>query len=287
MPELEPIRMTGSTIDTQRSFRFHAGYLPLFAHEAGAAELSTWIPARRALSVNPLILLREEVVPPEQYASVGCGMHRATTPNVEGSRARRSDMRKALAFRRSWLPILAALTFVGSARRADAQGFISPFLGYNFGGDAGCPQITDCKDKQANYGVAFGALGSIVGFEAEVARTNEFFGESSNQSTSVLTFMGNFMLAPKFGPIQPYGVGGLGLMRTSIESAGQNDDENQIAWNVGGGLIGFFSSHVGVRGDVRYFHALEVLDFSRFPNLPVREKKLEFNRFSVAVVFKF
>jgi opacity protein-like surface antigen len=196
-------------------------------------------------------------------------------------------MCEALAFRRSWLPILAALILVGSARRADAQGFISPFLGYNVGGDAGCPEITGCEDKHANYGVAFGALGSFVGFEAEIARTNDFFGASSNQSTNVLTFMGNFMLAPKVGPIQPYGLGGIGLMRTSIESAGQNEDENQIAWDIGGGLIGFFSSHVGVRGDIRYFHALEVLDFSRFPNLPIREKKLEFGRFSVAAVFKF
>jgi len=196
-------------------------------------------------------------------------------------------MCKASAFFRSWLRLLAALILVCSACRADAQGFISPFLGYNFGGDAGCPQITDCQDKHANYGVAFGALGGLVGFEAEVARTNDFLGASSNQSTNVLTFMGNFMLAPKFGPIQPYGVGGIGLMRTSIESAGQNDDENQIAWDAGGGLIAFFSSHFGVRGDVRYFHALEVLDFSRFPNFPIRETKLEFGRFSVAVVFKF
>jgi len=198
-------------------------------------------------------------------------------------------MCEAWAFRRSWLHILAVLVLAlaGSARRVDAQGFISPFLGYNFSGDAGCPQITDCEDKHANYGVSVGALGSIVGFEAEFARTNDFFGASPNQTTTVMTFMGNFMLAPKFGPIQPYGVGGLGLMRTRIESAGQDDDENQLAWDVGGGLIAFFSSHVGVRGDVRFFHAVEVLDFSRFPNLPIRETKLQFGRFSVAAVFKF
>jgi opacity protein-like surface antigen len=183
--------------------------------------------------------------------------------------------------------VLAALMLVAGARPADAQGFVSPFVGYNFGGDAGCPQITDCKDKRVNYGVAFGALGGLVGFEAEVARTNDFLGASSTQSTNVLTFMGNFMLAPKFGPIQPYALGGIGLMRTSIESAGQDDDENQIAWDAGGGLIAFFSSHVGVRGDVRYFHAFEVLDFSSFPNFPIRETKLEFGRVSVAVVFKF
>src|SRR5262249_45828692 len=95
------------------------------------------------------------------------------------------------------------------------------------------------------------------------------------------------MLAPKIGPIQPYGLAGIGLMRTTIESAGQDDDENQVAWDLGGGLIGFFSSHVGVRGDIRYFHAFEVIDFSRFPSLPIRETNLDFGRFSVAVIFNF
>ena len=184
-------------------------------------------------------------------------------------------------------PSRTALILVGSAGRADAQGFISPFYGYNFSGDAGCPKITDCKDRHANYGVSFGALGGLVGFESEIAHTSEFFGASSNQSTDVLTFMGNFMLAPKFGPIQPYGLAGLGLLRTTIEAVGQDADDNQLAWDIGGGLMAFFGAHVGVRGDVRYFHAVEVIDFSRFPSLPIRDTKLDFGRFSVAVVFKF
>ena len=193
-------------------------------------------------------------------------------------------MCKALAFRRSWL-----LPGRADSRRQRTPGGrpdSSAPLGYNWR-RWGCPEITGCEDKHVNYGVAFGALGGIFGFEGEVAHTSDFFGASSGQSTSVLTFMGNFMLAPKFGPIQPYAVGGLGLMRTSIESAGQDDAENQIAWDVGGGLIGFFSSHIGVRGDVRYFHALEVLEFSRVLNLPIRETKLDFGRFSMAMVFKF
>jgi hypothetical protein len=55
-------------------------------------------------------------------------------------------MREAFLVRRSSVFILAVLVVAGSARQAHAQGFISPFLGYNFGGDAGCPEITDCKD---------------------------------------------------------------------------------------------------------------------------------------------
>ena len=196
-------------------------------------------------------------------------------------------MREMLAARRLWIPVMALAAIIGSARPASAQGFISPFFGYNFGGDAGCPEITNCEDKHANYGVAFGALGSVVGFEAEFAHTNDFLGASSvTENTNVLTFMGNFMLAPKFGPIQPYGLAGIGLIRTSFEGGG--DDQNQAGYDLGGGLMAFFSSHVGIRGDVRYFHAFEVLDLSRFPSLNLnQETKLDFGRFSVAVVFKF
>jgi len=51
---------------------------------------------------------------------------------------------------------------------AQAQGFISPSLGYNFGGDAGCRSATDCHDKNWNWGGSMGALGSVVGFETEL-----------------------------------------------------------------------------------------------------------------------
>jgi opacity protein-like surface antigen len=197
-------------------------------------------------------------------------------------------MRQTFMVRRIWIPVLSAVVILAAtAPRAGAQGFVSPFIGYNFGGDAGCPEITGCEDKHVNWGVSFGALGSIVGFEAEFAHTNDFFGSSAAQSTSVLTFMGNFMVAPKIGPVQPYGLAGVGLMRTSVESAGTDTDENQFAWDIGGGLIGYFSRHVGLRGDIRYFHSFELLDLSKLPALPIQQTKLDFGRFSGALVFKF
>jgi len=196
-------------------------------------------------------------------------------------------MRKTLRVRRRWIHAVAALLLLASARQANAQGFVSPFVGYNFGGDSGCPEITNCDDKHVNWGLGFGALGSIVGFEAEFSKTSDFFGSTSNQSTDVVTFMGNFMLAPKVGPIQPYLEAGIGLIRTSVENVGENSDESQIGWDVGGGVIAFFSRHVGVRGDIRYFHSFELLDTSKLPNLPINETKLNFGRFSGALVLKF
>jgi opacity protein-like surface antigen len=196
-------------------------------------------------------------------------------------------MAHTLTTRRPWIHAFAILAFMSVSRSAGAQGFVSPFVGYNFGGDAGCPEITNCEDKHTNWGVSFGALGGIVGFEAEIAHTSDFFGKLGSSSSDVLTFMGNFMLAPKFGPIQPYGLAGIGLIRTSVDTTGGSDDENQAGWDAGGGLIAFFSRHVGIRGDVRYFHSFEVLDLSRFPNLQIRDTKLDYGRFSGALVFKF
>ena len=192
--------------------------------------------------------------------------------------------------RRSLAALFAALFLFAGTRPAHAQGFISPFIGYNFGGDAGCPEITNCQDKRADYGVSIGALGSIVGFEAELGYTKNFFGETVGQTSNVLTLMGNFMLAPKIGPVQPYGLAGLGLIRTSVEGVGTSSDQNQFGWDLGGGLMVFFGQHVGVRGDVRYYHAFQVLDFLNLQNLPIPGlggTKLDYGRAAAAVVFKF
>ena len=59
--------------------------------------------------------------------------------------------------------LLTLLISISSAAPARAQGFVSPFIGYNFGGDSGCVEITNCEDKNLNWGVGVGALGSIFG----------------------------------------------------------------------------------------------------------------------------
>ena len=64
------------------------------------------------------------------------------------------------------------------ASPAAAQGFVGGTLGNNFGGDSGCPEISNCEDKNVNWGVSVGALGGIVGFELELAQIPDFFGDS-------------------------------------------------------------------------------------------------------------
>ena len=182
---------------------------------------------------------------------------------------------------------LAALFLFGMSGTVSAQSFISPFIGYNFGGDAGCPEISDCENKTRNLGVAFGSVGNVFGAELEFSFIDNFFGEIPGASSNVLTLMGNVMLAPKFGIVQPYGVVGLGLIKSHAEFsvAGLLDsDNNDFGWDIGGGMIVYFGQHFGVRGDIRYFHAFPDLDIL---GLSLSDAKLDFGRVSGAAVFKF
>jgi opacity protein-like surface antigen len=186
--------------------------------------------------------------------------------------------------------LFTTLLALGSVQRAHAQAFVSPFIGYNFGGDAGCPAITNCDDKRVNYGVSLGALATFIGFELEIAYTPDFFGSISNTDTNVLTSMGNLMLAPKFGPVQPYGVIGVGLIHTSVSQVGVTNTQNQFGFDGGGGLMIFFNNHVGVRGEVRYFHSFQAFDRLNLPpgaQVDIGGQKLDFGRVAGGFVFKF
>jgi opacity protein-like surface antigen len=182
---------------------------------------------------------------------------------------------------------LTLLFSLATTRPAEAQAFISPFIGYDFSGDSGCPEISGCEDKHANFGVSIGSLGNVFGTELEFAYVPDFFGEIPGVSSSVLSLMGNVMLAPKLGPAQPYGLVGLGLLktRTELTTAGLlESSNNHFGWNIGGGLIIFAGEHIGVRGDLRYFHAFQDLEIL---GIPIADNKLDIGRASAGLVLKF
>jgi opacity protein-like surface antigen len=192
-------------------------------------------------------------------------------------------------FRRLLAVPLLAFALLAISTPARAQGFISPLIGYDFGGDSGCPEIRNCKDKRLNIGVALGVLGAILGFEEEIADARNFFGEVPGQSSSVVTIMSNLMIVPRLGPIHPYVVGGLGLMKTHVDfstSTLLKTTDNSLAWDLGGGAIVLFSPHFGVRGDIRHFHAMKR---STVPLLDTvfTDARLNFGRASASVVFAF
>jgi opacity protein-like surface antigen len=182
----------------------------------------------------------------------------------------------------------AVALVVASAPPARAQGFISPFIGYDFGGDSGCPDATGCEDKKLNWGVSFGAMGSVIGFEEEFAYAKDFFGAVPGQSSSVLTLMSNLMIAPAIGPVRPYVLGGIGLMKTNVDFDSSasllNASNNNAAWDLGAGVMGFFGEHVGLRGEIRHFRSFSDFDVL---GITVENTNLRYNRASAGIVFKF
>lgn len=168
-----------------------------------------------------------------------------------------------------------------------AQGFISPFIGFDFGGDSGCPTASECEDKNSNVGVAFGSMGTVFGFEAEFAYARQFFGDTPSADSNVLTFMTNVMIAPRIGPVRPYVVGGVGLVKSHVEFTGASlleTDNNGFGWDMGGGLMVFFGEHLGVRGDLRWFSTFENLSLLGFS---LTDEKLNFQRAAAALVVAF
>ena len=179
---------------------------------------------------------------------------------------------------------VASLAWV-CPRNAHAQGFISPSFGYNFGGDAGCRSATDCRDKNWNWGGSMGVLGSVVGFEAELTYEGKFTGDRPDP-VAVTTLMGNFMLAPRFSVVQPYGLVGIGALRTKATTAAVEDSETKAGWTIGGGLLLFVHEHIGLKGDVRYYHSFSALDLLGL-DLGDDRNKIDFGRAGFGVLFRF
>ena len=62
-------------------------------------------------------------------------------------------------------------------------------------------------------------------------------------------------------------------------------DNSHFGWDVGGGAIVFFGQHIGVRGDIRYFHAFQ--DLNVLVGVLGEGTKLDFGRASASLVFRF
>ena len=179
---------------------------------------------------------------------------------------------------------LCALTLTPAP--ASAQTFISPFIGFDYGGDSGCVTASDCDDKNSNIGVAVGRLGRIGGGEVELGYARNFFGDVPGVDNSVLTLMFNGIVGPRFGPIRPFFLGGLGVIKPRVEfdTGSLLDAGNEFGWNLGGGIMLMFGNHIGVRGDIRRFQSFSETDLLGFT---LADEKLSFNRASAGLVIGF
>ena len=74
------------------------------------------------------------------------------------------------------------------------------------------------------------------------------------------------------GPIQPYAVAGLGLIRphAKFDSSSLSLDQNALGYDVGGGVNVFLAHSVGIRADVRHLHTLQDITLGNlFSSQPV------------------
>ena len=188
--------------------------------------------------------------------------------------------------------VLTLLMLAAFSAPAFAEGFVIPFYGFNFGGDsANCESFPNCEEKRANFGVSFGTMGPVFGFEEDVSFAKDFFGVVPNGENSVFSLMSNLLIGVGRGPVQPYVLVGAGLIRshTTITLSQFHTDNNSLGYDLGGGVRAFFSPHVGIRGDVRHLHTLQDVDVPVFDvaTQVFISQKLDFWRASAGVVFQF
>jgi len=186
------------------------------------------------------------------------------------------------------LTALAAALFALAAvpREARADVFVAPSVTWSFQSDY-------LVETRQGWGVTFGATGAIVGFEVDWSRTDDFFASEdpatplAAEDNRVQTLMFNLLLTLPTGRAKPYVAAGAGVIQSRLTSDLSliGFDDNGIGFNFGGGILGYFTSHVGVRADLRYFRT--VTDLLEDSPLDVDVGGLSFWRGSVGVALKF
>ena len=147
-------------------------------------------------------------------------------------------------------------------------------------------------NRKLSYGGSLGYLGhGVAGFEIDFGYSPNFFEGDPNDSLNlvgdgnVTTLMANVMFSGR-GAVRPYVSGGGGLIKTRVDDVGQffgSIDNNNFGFDVGGGLMGFFSDNVGIRGDIRFFRSLDNND----NGVDLALGDFRFWRGTVGVTFRF
>src|SRR6185437_8063623 len=171
---------------------------------------------------------------------------------------------------------VCAVALAATPRNASADWTLTPFVGWNFGGSADVnnpaagTNFNNSFEHKIDYGVSIAGMGNgIFGGEFDFGYSPNFFETSAAvngfqfaNNSNVTTLTGNLIVGAPVGghgaSIRPYAVGGVGLIRTKVQDIGGIFDvasKNDFGFDVGGGVMGFFSQNVGIRGDVRYFRS--------------------------------
>jgi hypothetical protein len=169
--------------------------------------------------------------------------------------------------------LFTMLVVAWTAAPAQAQWVVTPYLGVNLAGDA--------EFRRGGPGGSVGYFGDLLGFEFDFERYNHFFKDKdvanlvpnncgvgpggepcTDLNTDAMGFMGNVVAPIRFRGAKnwrPYATAGLGVIRAWVTDPSHqltDTDQNNLAFNFGGGVTYSLNGRVGLRGDLRYFRAL-------------------------------
>ena len=187
-----------------------------------------------------------------------------------------------------------ALALAPSAARAD--GYFVPFIGANFGGDVGRP-LSETVDEhnRMTYGFGVGGMaGGIFGAEFDFGYTRNFYAKDGAVVTksNLITAMPALVIGIPIGGqhgggIRPYVLAGAGLLRRDLDfNTLDSVSTNDFGYTLGGGVMGYFTDHVGLRGVVRYFRNFKVDEFD-LDGVDFERGTFSFGRASLGVLFRF
>lgn len=180
----------------------------------------------------------------------------------------------------------AAIASLAAATPARADGFITPYIGFNYGGNStNCAGLTNCDDKQTNWGVTLGSTNGIFGLAEDIGYAPDFFGKAPGTSNGVLHFMTDFMVIVPAGPVRPYAFIGIGLIRShaKFDASALSLSQNALGNDLGAGLDLMFTHSVGVRGELRHLRTFQDLNLGIFSN----NDKLDFWRAAAGLTLHF
>lgn len=187
------------------------------------------------------------------------------------------------------LIFIATMAAVAAPIQARADGFVSPWAGVNFGGGG-------IDNGRGAFGVDAGGMGAgIIGAELDFGYSPSFFGTQNDFGhNTVIDLMGNVIIGAPVGGthgpgVRPFVTAGVGLLRTQIDGgtvANVSSSNNMFGWNAGVGVMGYFTDHFGLRGDVRYLRGFKDLNTGVTSIDLNGGNQLHFWRASIGVVFR-
>jgi hypothetical protein len=129
--------------------------------------------------------------------------------------------------------------------------------------------------------VSIGSAGRS-GFEFDIAYATDFFGDSPDAHNSVLTLMSNLVLGVPIGPVHPFALVGLGLIRPHATISDLSTSSNALGYDYGFGVTLSLGRRFGVRGDIRRFNTFDDLTLGVF-----KGGQLSFSRASIGITLKY